>query len=422
MRTDIAREISIKILHDMEENNSYSNLILDEYLNKNRDKLNVNDINFISELVYGTISWKLTIDSIIEKYSKIPLHKISKWIRSILRIGIYQIVFLSKVPKSAAVNESVNLAKKYGAKSSGFVNAILRKVERKDYEEMESFSKKYSMPNWLIEEFKKDYSKEQIEQICQASNIRPKTTVRINSLKISKEEFMQELKNRKIEYEETVEEAFFFLKIKNITNLDLYQKGYFTVQDISAGMTAKILNPLPGETVLDACSAPGGKTTHLAEIMKDAGRILAWDLYKHRLNMVQENAKRLGIHIIETQLRDAGKKQEELIEKFDKILLDVPCLGIGVLKRKPDIKWQRKKEDISSIVKVQRQLLQTCSQYLRPKGYCVYSTCSILKEENENIVNQFIQENENWEIIEQHTILPDRNQDGFFICKLFRKS
>lgn len=422
MRTDIAREISIKILHDMEENNSYSNLILDEYLNKNRDKLNVNDINFISELVYGTISWKLTIDSIIEKYSKIPLHKISKWIRSILRIGIYQIVFLSKVPKSAAVNESVNLAKKYGAKSSGFVNAILRKVERKDYEEMESFSKKYSMPNWLIEEFKKDYSKEQIEQICKASNIRPKTTVRINSLKISKEEFMQELKNRKIEYEETAEEAFLFLKIKNITNLDLYQKGYFTVQDISAGMTAKILNPLPGETVLDACSAPGGKTTHLAEIMKDAGRILAWDLYKHRLNMVQENAKRLGIHIIETQLRDAGKKQEELIEKFDKILLDVPCLGIGVLKRKPDIKWQRKKEDISSIVKVQRQLLQTCSQYLRPKGYCVYSTCSILKEENENIVNQFIQENENWEIIEQHTILPDRNQDGFFICKLFRKS
>lgn len=422
MRTDIAREISIKILHDMEENNSYLNLILNEYLNKNRDKLNVNDINFISELLYGTISWKLTIDSIIEKYSKIPLHKISKWIRSILRIGIYQIVFLSKVPKSAAVNESVNLAKKYGAKSSGFVNAILRKVERKDYEEMESFSKKYSMPNWLIEEFKKDYSKEQIEQICQASNIRPKTTVRINSLKISKEEFMQELKNRKIEYEETAEEAFLFLKIKNITNLDLYQKGYFTVQDISAGMTAKILNPLPGETVLDACSAPGGKTTHLAEIMKDAGRILAWDLYKHRLNMVQENAKRLGIHIIETQLRDAGKKQEELIEKFDKILLDVPCLGIGVLKRKPDIKWQRKKEDISSIVKVQRQLLQTCSQYLRPEGYCVYSTCSILKEENENIVNQFIQENENWEIIEQHTILPDRNQDGFFICKLFRKS
>ena len=422
MKIDLARETALKILHDIEVNKSYSNLILDEYLNKNRNRLNSSDISFISEIVYGTISWKLTIDCLIQKYSKIPLRKISNWVISILRMGVYQIVFLDKVPKSAAVNESVNLAKKYGEKSSGFINAILRKVKKEDYEEFDDFSEKYSMPNWLIEELEKDYSKEEVERICKASNIRPKTAVRINLLKISKEDFIIELQNRGIDFEKTNEEEFLILKVKNIANLDLYIKGYFTVQDISAGLTAKILNPIPGETVLDTCSAPGGKTTYIAELMKNEGEIFAWDLYENRLNLVNQNAERLGINIIQTEVRDASKKYNELVNKFDKILLDVPCLGMGVIKRKPDIKWQRKKEDIVTIVQVQKQILDICSNYVKPEGYLVYSTCSILKAENEDIVNDFINKNSNWTIVEKHTILPNENQDGFFICKLFKKS
>lgn len=422
MKLDLAREIALKILHDMEEDSSYSNLILDEYLNKNRNKLNTNDIGFISELVYGTVSWKLTIDYIVSRYSKIPLHKISKWIINILRIGVYQIIFLDKIPKSAAVNESVNLARKYGTKSSGFVNAILRKVDRKDYEEINDISIKYSMPNWLIQELKKDYSAEEVENICKACNLRPKTTIRINSLKISKEDFIKELENKEIDFEKTEQQEFINIKVKNIANIDLYKKGCFTVQDISAGMTAKILNPISGETVLDACSAPGGKTTHLAEIMKNEGTILAWDLYESRLNLVKQNAERLGINIIQTEVKDASKKYDEFKEKFDRVLLDVPCLGIGVIKRKPDIKWQRRKEDIEAIVELQKKILEACSSYVKPNGYLVYSTCSILKDENEDVVEDFINRNSKWEIVEKHTILPNENQDGFFICKLFKKS
>jgi len=422
MKIDIAREMSVKILQHMEEKKSYSNIILDEYLNKNRDKLKYNDINLISEIVYGTICWKITIDAIIEKYSKIPLKKISKWILNILRIGIYQIIFLDKIPKSAAVNESVNLSKKYGAKSSGFVNAILRKVEKKDYEEIEDFSKKYSIPQWLINELKENYSNKELENICKAFNIKPRTTVRINLLKITKEEFIKKLKNNGIDFEETDEYEFLFLKIKNIANCELYNEGYFTVQDISAGMTAKILKPNPGDIVLDACSAPGGKTTHLAEIMKNYGEIYAWDLHKHRLNLVKQNAERLGINIIQIEVKDASKKNERLSNKFDKVLLDVPCSGIGVIKRKPDIKWQRKKEDIEPIIKTQKQILNVCSSYVKSGGYLLYSTCSILKKENEGIVNDFINKNNNWKIVEQYTILPNDNQDGFFICKLIRES
>ena len=421
MKIDYARELSVKILHDIDENKSYSNIVLDEYLNKNRNKLSINDISFISELVYGTVSWKLTLDSIIEMYSNISLRKISKWILSILRIGVYQIVFLDKIPKSAAVNESVNLSKKYGMKSSGFVNAILRKVKKEDYDKLNDLSKKYSMSTWIIDELKKDYSEEDVENICKASVLRPKTTIRINKLKVSKEDFIKELQKENIEFEETSIEEFLYLKIKNISNLDLYKKGYFTVQDISAGMTAKILNPIPGETILDACSAPGGKTTHLAEIMDNKGEILAWDLYEHRLNLVDQNAKRLGINIIKTQTKDASKKYAEFENCFDKILLDVPCLGLGVIKRKPDIKWQRKKEDIEVIVKLQKQILEACSKYLKPGGSLVYSTCSILKDENERVIDSFINKNDNWDMVEEHTILTNENQDGFFICKLTKK-
>ena len=422
MKIDYAREISVKILYEINENNSYSNLILDDYLNKNREKLTSQDISFISELVYGTVSWKLTIDNIIKKYSSIPLRKISKWVLNILRIGIYQIVFLDKVPKSAAVNESVNLARKYGPKSSGFVNAILRKVEIKDYEKIQDLSNKYSVPEWIIEELQKDYSSKEVERICKSFNLKPKTTIRINSLKISKEDFIEKLENNKIEYEETSIEEFLHLKIRNISNLDLYKKGYFTVQDISAGLTAKILNPKSTQIVLDACSAPGGKTTYLAELMNNDGKIYAWDLYEHRLNLVKENAKRLGINIIKTEVKNASKKHDELIQKFDKILLDVPCLGIGVIKRKPDIKWQRKKEDIEEIVKIQKQIIENSSNYLKIGGDLVYSTCSIFKVENEGVVHDFINKNPNWYIVQEKTILPDENQDGFFICKLKRKS
>ena len=434
---DKTRELALKILYKIDKEQAYSNIVLNEVIKQNRQNLNEKDIGLISEIVYGVTTWRLTLDEIIKKYSKIKLKKISPWILNILRMGIYQIIFLDKIPKSAAVNESVNLAKRYGhASSSNFVNAILRKVEKTDFEKLfqienniERISKTTSMPEWIIKELLKNNNIEEVEQICKNSNLKPQVTIRINKLKTNKEELMAKLKKQNIECEdinvnEKLTEDFLIInKIKNIENLDLFKNGYFTVQDISAGLTAKILNPKPNEVVLDACSAPGGKTTYMAELMKNKGTIEAWDIHQHRTKLVEQNAKRLGINIIKTQVKDASIYDENLNEKFDKILLDVPCLGIGVIKRKPDIKWQRKIEDIEEITKIQKLILEKCSKYLKHGGELVYSTCSILKEENENIISEFLKENKNFDIAQNTSIniIPDKNMDGFFICKLLKK-
>ena len=437
---DKTREIALKTLYKINEEEAYSNIALDEEIKQNRNKLTEKDIGLISEITYGVTTWKLTLDSIIKKYSKIRLKKISPWILNILRMGIYQIIFLDKIPKSAAVNESVNLSKRYGhTSSSNFVNAILRKVDKKDYEELfqikddvERVSKTTSMPEWIIKELMKNNKMDKVEEICKNSNLKPKIMIRVNRIKTTPSELKLKLDERNIEYSETKIEEFINLKkVKNIENLDLFKEGYFTIQDLSAGLTAISLNPKPNEYVLDACSAPGGKTTHIAELMQNKGKIEAWDIHEHRVKLVQKNAKRLGIDIIKTDVQDAMEFNEKYVEKFDKILLDVPCLGIGVIKRKPDIKWQRKQEDIEKITNIQKKILQNCSKYLKPNGILVYSTCSILEDENMAIIEEFLNENKEFEktniVINQKeingeiTIMPNDEQDGFFICKLQKK-
>lgn len=431
---DKTREIALKILYKIDKEDAYSNIELNEQIKQNRKNLTEKDIGLISEIVYGVTTWRLTLDEIIKKYSKIKIKKISPWILNILRMGIYQIIFLDKIPKSAAVNECVNLAKRYGhSSSSNFVNAILRKIEKNDYEEffkieddIERISKTTSMPKWILEELMKNNEIKKVEEICKNSNIKPKITIRVNSLKINKQELIKKLKEKGIECNEPQEKVDDFLileKIKNIENIDEFKKGYFTIQDISAGQTARILNPQPGELVLDACSAPGGKTTYMAELMKNKGKIEAWDIHEHRTKLVEKNAQRLGIDIIETKVKDASLYDESLKEKFNKILLDVPCLGIGVIKRKPDIKWQRKLEDVEKITEIQKKILNNCSKYLKKDGAMVYSTCSILKEENQDVVDEFLKENSGFyiESNEVHNILPNQEEDGFFICKIYKK-
>ena len=436
---DIVREIALKTLYKIDKEEAYSNIALDENIKENKNKLDDRDTGFISEIVYGVTSWKLTIDEIIKKYSKLKLKKISPWILNILRMGIYQIIFLDKVPKSAAVNESVNLAKRYGHKgSSDFVNAILRKVDKKDYESfaeienpIERISKTTSMPVWIIEELLKENDIKKVEEICKASNIKPKVTIRINCLKTNKEELENLLKEINITFQEGKLEDFLILeKAKNIEQLDLFKQGYFTVQDEGAGLIAKIVNPKPNERILDACSSPGGKTTYMAELMEDKGEIIAWDLHPHRVQLVEKNAKRLDIHMIKAECQDAMIYKEEYKEKFDKILLDVPCLGMGVLKRKPDIKWKRKAEDIKEITQIQQNILETCSKYLKPKGQMVYSTCSIFQEENDKVIEKFLKNNQNFEYVKISKIenrskiqlYQNDETDGFFICKVQKNS
>lgn len=442
---DYPRKLALEALYKIDNEEAYSNIVLDELLNKNRNALSNKDINFISELLYGVTTWRLTLDTIIQKYSKIKIKKISPWVINILRMGAYQIVFLDKVPKSAAVNESVNLCKKYGVKSVGFVNAILRKIEKKDYlelfeikDEIEKISKTNSMPQWIVKELAKEFDTEKVNEICKNSNLKPKITIRVNNLKTTKSELIKKLQSKKIEVEEGILEDFLYLKnVKNITKLEEYKQGLFTMQDESAGLTALVLNPKEGENILDCCSAPGGKTTYIAEIMNNNGNIIAWDLHKKRIEKVKENSKRLGINIIKTEVNDATVLKEEYIEKFDKILIDAPCLGLGVIKRKPDIKWQRKFEDIIEISKIQEKILNICSKYLKKGGILVYSTCSIIQAENDIIIQNFINDsifdleeinNINISKIENKIerkgvkkLYPNEKMDGFFIAKLIKK-
>lgn len=430
MKIDFARNIALKSLYEINIKQAYSNIVLDKFINENREKLSNLDINFISELVYGVVTWKLTLEYIIQKYSKTKIKKMSDWVKNILYLGSYQIIFLDKVPKSAAVNESVNLCKKYNFKSVGLVNAILRKIEKSDYKEISNItnsitriSLKYSMPEWIVKKFCDEYGEEETANICQNLNLRPNISVRINRLKGK-----MDLGEKGI-----LEDFRTITGTKNITKTKEYIEGNITIQDEAAGLSSFVLTPKEGEIVLDACSAPGGKTTYLAELMHNKGKIVAWDIYEERLKQVEQNAKRLGIDIIQTEVHDATKLKEEYVEKFDKILLDVPCLGLGVIRRKPDIKWNRQEEDIKEISDIQFNILKTCSKYLKKNGTLVYSTCSMLKEENDAIIEKFIKEekfetvnieeqipNEFSKITTNNMVqfLPSQNHDGFFITML----
>lgn len=430
MKIDFARNIALKSLYEINIKQAYSNIVLDKFINENREKLSNLDINFISELVYGVVTWKLTLEYIIQKYSKTKIKKMSDWVKNILYLGSYQIIFLDKVPKSAAVNESVNLCKKYNFKSVGLVNAILRKIEKSDYKELSNItnsitriSLKYSIPEWIVKKFCDEYGEEETANICQNLNLRPNISVRINRLK------------GKVELGEKgiLEDFRTITGTKNITKTKEYIEGNITIQDEAAGLSSFVLAPKEGEIVLDVCSAPGGKTTYLAELMHNKGKIVAWDIYEERLKQVEQNAKRLGIDIIQTEVHDATKLKEEYVEKFDKILLDVPCLGLGVIRRKPDIKWNRQEEDIKEISDIQFNILKTCSKYLKRNGTLVYSTCSMLKEENDAIIEKFIKE-ENFETVnieeqipnefskittkDMVQFLPSQKHDGFFITML----
>ena len=305
---DRAREVALKILYKIDKDEAYSNILLNDMINKNKEILNKKDISLISEIVYGVTTWRLTIDEIIKKHSRIKIKKISPWILNILRESVYQIVFLDKIPKSAAVNEGVNLAKKYGNRGSiGFVNAILRNVDKKDYKEffdekdqLDKISKTMSMPKWIIEELKNEgLDNNKIFEICKSSNIRPKVSIRVNELKTNKEKLKEILNEEGIEANDGILDDFLVLeKLSGIEKLESFKKGLFTVQDEVAGLTALVLNPSSGENVLDSCSSPGGKTTYLAELMKNEGNIEAWDIHEHRTKLVEQNAKRLGIKII----------------------------------------------------------------------------------------------------------------------------
>lgn len=436
------RNTALKILYDVETDLSYLNLKLKSALENG--ELSSVDKRFITELVHGTVKMKINLDYIISKFSKLKLKKISPWVINILRMGVYQIYYMDKVPSSAAVNESVKLAKKYANQGAvGFVNGTLRaisKCENIEYpkDKIEYLSAKYSYPMWICKRWVNDFGFEKAEMIMIESNDRPNVYFRTNTLKTDVETLKKLLEDEGVmcdiyqnDYLKNIDYCLVPDKTGNISELDAYKKGLFYVQDVGAAQIVEALAPKKGETIIDMCAAPGGKTTHIAEKMGNDGKIYAFDVYDHKIKLINDNAKRLGIDIIDVHIGDGLVYNESLSEIADKVLVDAPCSGLGIISRKPDIKYLRKEEDIEKLADISYNILQNASKYVKKGGTIVFSTCTIDKTENENLIEKFLAENKEFylEPITEYddknsgyiTLYPSKYNDGFFICKVKRR-
>lgn len=448
MSVDLPREVALKTIYSINEKGAYSNISLNKYLEGY--ELKELDRAFITELVYGTVKWRLSIDWIIEQFSSVRLKKISPWILNILRLGAYQILYTDRIPESAACNESVKLSKKYGhAASSRFVNGVLRSIVRNKNEikypdkeqDFENYlSIKYSHPLWMVRKWTGRFGKEFAESLLEANNCQPDFTVRVNTLRTSKEALMEELAaaGYEIEKGKYADEALTIRNPSAVVRLEAFKKGLLQVQDESSMLVAKVLDPKPGDYVIDVCSAPGGKATHIAELMKNEGLVSARDIHEHKIKIIGDAAKRLGLNSVKPELFDATELDEGSIKKADRVLVDAPCTGLGILRRKPDIKWARNIEDSKEIIELQKKILSTASKYVKPGGYMVYSTCTIESEENEDVVNYFLKENKEFDAEDISGYFPEElkkatakdgyvqffpnvdNIDGFFISKFRR--
>lgn len=448
MKCDIAREAALKILYEINEKGAYSNIALNKHFSFH--DLSGRDRAFITELVYGVVRWKLTLDRTIAACSDIKMEKLSPWIRNILRLGTYQLLYLDKVPPSAAVNESVTLARRYGhGASAGYVNAVLRNIAGGGGKDIVPdraadpagyLSVRYSYPKWIAVKFTELFGEEFAEGLLEAGNGVPELTVRANTLRTSAKGLIEALGKDGVEAlpGKYAEEAVIIKSQVSVAELEAFRNGLFQVQDEASMLPALALAPQPGEKVLDACSAPGGKATHMAQLMQNRGLITAMDIHDHKLRLVEEAAARLGINIIRTELHDAAVPVPGHEGTYDRVLLDAPCSGLGIIRRKPDIKWAKESRDIGSITALQRRLMDSVSKAVRPGGVLVYSTCTLLPEENECIVRDFLDGNDEFyedDIapflppgLAKHAnggmlqVFPNRDGiDGFFIARLARK-
>jgi len=427
-----ARETALKILYDIEFEGAYLNIALKKHLGVSG--LNDKDKGLATALVYGVVQRKISLEYFISCYSKIKVKKISKFVLIILKLGIYQILYMDKIPESAAVNESVKLAGRYShASGKGFVNGILRNIIRNKEnlpvpdEKIKAVSVKYSFPEWLLEKWINEFGEEFAFSLMESLNKDAQMTVRVNTLKTTAEKITKLLPNSRIgRFSEYCIHCSGF----DVAGSELYKNGLITPQDEAAMLAAEILEPAAGDFVIDMCAAPGGKSTHMAQLMCNKGKIIAFDIHEHKIELIKENAKRMGMDIIEPIVGDSGVFDEKYKDFADKILVDAPCSGLGIIRSKPDIKWNRQQE--SELSDIQYKILNNAAGYLKKGGELVYSTCTLEKEENEGIIEKFLKEHTDFKAVDISkkvnkptakngyiTMYPNIDDtDGFFIAKL----
>lgn len=436
-----SRKLSRQIVQRVLEEGAYSNLVLSKELN--RDDIDEKDKGLITEIVYGTLRRKRTLDVLIGNFVK-DIKLLDSTVLNILRVAIYQMYFLDKIPEYAACNEAVEEAKEISLEASKLVNGILRNFIRDEKEivvpgnRIDELGYKFSFEPWMIRLFIKQYGEERTMKIMAGLNETPKVTVRVNESKGEYDEVFENLEEMgyKIEEGYACPEAIKIEGGKGVESNELFKQGLITVQDESAMLVAPLLEINKGEKILDLCAAPGGKTTHIAELLDNTGEVLAFDLHENKLSLIEENAKRLGLTNIVCKTMDATKLNSDYISYGDKVLIDVPCSGLGIIRKKPEIKWNKTRQQLRDLVEIQRDIMENAWQYLKPGGILLYSTCTLNKEENEDNLKWFLSKHSDAEIEKLYignndnfiynvdgslTILPNDSMDGFFMGKIKKK-
>ncbi len=443
-KKDNARQLALDIICAVLNEGAYANIALNKALRS--QKTDDRDRRFVTELVYGTIKAKGTLDWLLSQLSSRPLAKIDKVILNILRMGLYQIFYLDKVPASAACNESTELAKVCSHLGTAkFVNGILRSAVRsKDAgtiafpQETENAVLSVALtefhPEWLVKRWFEQFGQEDAKALCKYDNL-PQLTLRVNTLKTTRAELLKSLNNAGFEAQKSqwCEDGIVCTKTAGLNAFMEQYPDSFYMQDESSMLVAHAVNPQPGMTVFDLCAAPGGKTTHMAQLMQNKGVIYACDIHAHKIKLIEENAQRLGIDIIKPVLQDAAVFKPDWSEQADCVLVDAPCSGFGVLRRRAEARWRKTKKDLKVFAPLQKSILKTAARYVKPGGRLVYSTCTLEAAENQELTAAFLAENPDFELagfkhpltgetVSELQLLPQRdNVDGFYICVMQRK-
>ena len=433
-----ARETALNVLIACRKEGGWSNGVLKEYLQ--RDHLDRRDAALATRLCYGVLQNRLKLDHYLQQLLTGKLKDLHPAVRDILHLGLYQMKEMDKVPTSAAVNESVDLAKKYCKKqryAPGLVNAVLRKAADAPLQEPTGWQEKYSHPQPLIDLLKGYVGKERIEPMLRANNEAPETVVQVNTLVITTAALAQRLESEGVTVQPHgwMKDCLVLSGTGNLEKLPSFREGLFYVQDAAAKLSVLCAELTPGQNVLDCCAAPGGKSFAAAIAMENRGSIVSCDVHPHKAELIANGAARLGIEVLSARCQDATAFVPDWEEKMDTVIADVPCSGLGIIRKKPDIRYKNLQE-LASLPALQLQILKNQARYVRPGGVLLYSTCTLLRQENEGIVEAFLKEDTRFQLeklplpaaFPENTsgmlaLVPgEYDTDGFFIAKLRRKA
>ncbi len=432
------RELVLETLLSVEKGESYSHKALSALLDKYQ-YLSKQERSFITRVTLGTLERRIELDYIIDWFSKVKVKKMKPVIRCILRMGVYQLKYMDSVPDSAVCNEAVKLAGKKGFGSlKGFVNGVLRSISRnlpevsypsEEEKPIEAVSIRCSIPQWILRQWREDYGWEKTKSMAESFLNQERTTIRVNTMMTDREKLIDDLKKQGIQAEKLVlrdypdfKQGLYIWEYDYLLKIKEFAQGQFYVQDVSSMLPVWFLNPKEGDFVVDVCAAPGGKSIHAAQLMQGLGVVEARDLTDYKVGLIEENIARARLKNVKAVKWDALILDESLVGKADGVIADLPCSGLGVLKKKPDIRYRMTREQQEELSRLQRQILSNACQYVKPGGTLLYSTCTVNKIENEDNTAWFLENHREFSLAKERQIFPGEScGDGFYLAKMIRR-